>query len=206
MSRVNLLPPDIRKGQQQRKVTSMVVLAGLAVVALILGFYVLQIGRLGTVRADIESQDRTNADLQRKIDDLQEFADLQDLAQQKEALLAAAYRNEVAFSGMLMDLSRITPSDSYLESFSAQIQGIDPNAEPVDIPLIGTIQVSGQAIGYDTIATWLTRLEQIRGWVNPWIPSVSAVEGVPDGQSFSASVDLTDDVLTERGRGVGDGG
>lgn len=184
----------------------MVVLAGLAIVALILGFYVLQIGRLGTVRADIEDQDRTNADLQSQIDDLKEFEDLQNLAQQQEALLAAAYRNEVAFSGMLMDLSRITPSDSYLESFAAQIEGIDLNAEPVDTPLIGTIQLSGKAIGYDTIATWLTRLEQIRGWVNPWIPAVSAVEGVPDAQSFSASVDLTSDVLTERGRGVSAGG
>jgi type IV pilus assembly protein PilN len=205
-SRVNLLPPDIRQGQRTRRTATLVLLLGVVVVGLILGFWVLQGLRLSGVNDDIAAQEQTNASIRSDIASLQKYADLQAEAQKQQALLATAYKDEVAFSGLLMDLSVITPSDSFLTSLSVQVTGIDPAAPPTETPLVGSIQLAGEAIGYDTIATWLTHLEQVRGWVNPWIPSVSKVEGIPDDQSFTASVDLTTDAMTERGRGVTEGG
>jgi Tfp pilus assembly protein PilN len=203
VSQVNLLPPDILRGQQQRRTAALIALGGALVLALILGFYLLQVGRLSSVNSDIEALEATNADISAEIAELQRFADLQAQAQQQEALLASAYRDEVSFSGMLMDLSRVTPSDSYVSSFNATISGSDAASEA---GLIGTLQIAGEAIGYDTVATWLTRLEQVRGWVNPWVPSVAESDPTIDSQTFSASVDLTADVLTERGKGVVDAG
>ena len=40
----------------------------------------------------------------------------------------------------------------------------------------------------------------MKGWVNPWMSTVSKNEEV-NGYDYSVSVDLTDEVVTERGRG-----
>jgi hypothetical protein len=68
---------------------------------------------------------------------------------------------------------------------------------------VGTVTIGGQTIGIDTVALWITRLEEIAGWVNPWIPTVNTIEPSRDVRDFSASVDLTSDALTPRGRAAG---
>ena len=74
-------------------------------------------------------------------------------------------------------------------------------------PLIGTMQMDGEAIGVDSLSVWLTRLEMVQGWVNPWMPTITADSAVPNTFTFSTSVDLTQDVETARGQGqVSDGG
>jgi Tfp pilus assembly protein PilN len=201
---VNLLPPEIRQTQQTRRTSLMVLLAGAVLLALVLAFYLLQVQRLSSVNGDIEAQQATNAGLQSDIAELQKYEDLQNEAQQKEELLAIAYANEVAFSGLMMDLSRITPSDSYLDSISVTIQppaaadGTTTTPTPV---FVGSLSLSGQTIGVDTISTWLTRLEQIKGWVNPWFSSVSREGPTSNIYTFSGTVDLTDEVRTARGAG-----
>ena len=74
-------------------------------------------------------------------------------------------------------------------------------------PLIGTMTMGGEAIGFDSLSTWLTRLEMVQGWVNPWMPTITADSAVPNAFTFPTSVDLTQDVETARGQGqVSDGG
>lgn len=203
MSQVNLLPPEVLRGLRQKRAAGLIALGGALVIALILGFYFLQVGRLGSVDDEISALEQTNGQISGEIADLQKYADLQTQAQEQEALLASAYKDEVSFSGMLMDLSRVVPTDSYVSSFGATVEGVSATDT---VGIIGGMQISGEAIGYDTVAMWLTRLEQVRGWVNPWVPSVSEAEAAIDSQTFSATVDLTTDVLTERGRGTVDAG
>jgi hypothetical protein len=64
--------------------------------------------------------------------------------------------------------------------------------------LIGSIQFQGTASDHPTVARWLTRLEQVNGWVNPWISTSSKLsdEGTSTADSkvqFSGTVDLTVD-------------
>ena len=204
MSQVNLLPPDILQGQRYRRLTLTVLAAGALILALIIIFFLLQVGRLGSVNGDIEAKQKTNAQLQSQIDSLQKYDDLQVQAQQAQSQLDAAYAGEVSFSGMLMDLSRVIPSDAYLDTFTATITG--PPASTTEgttttTPLIGTMTTGGQAIGFDSLSIWLTRLELVQGWVNPWMPTITANPTVPNAFTFTTSVDLTQDVETPRGRG-----
>ncbi|HVD68304.1 MAG TPA: hypothetical protein VNF25_06395, partial [Actinomycetota bacterium] len=140
MSQVNLLPPDILQGQRYRRLTLTVLAAGALILALIIIFFLLQVGRLGSVNGDIEAKQQTNAQLQSQIDSLQKYDDLQVQAQQAQSQLDAAYAGEVSFSGMLMDLSRVIPSDAYLSTFSATITGPPPatGGTTTTTPLIGT--------------------------------------------------------------------
>lgn len=198
MSQVNLLPPEIRQGQRVRKVTIGVLLAGAVLGLAVFGFFILQSQRLAGVEDDIQAQDDANAQIQAQINDLQEFEDLQVEAQRKQALVSEAYAGEVSFSGILQDLSDITPDTSYLTSFSVALEA---GPEETETTFVGTIQIGAIASNVQTLSSWLTGVEQIEGWVNPWIPSYSTDDA--DDVTFSIGVDLTDQAWTQRGGGGG---
>jgi Tfp pilus assembly protein PilN len=200
VSQVNLLPPDILAAQRQRRLAGVVALAGIGVIALIVAFYLVQVNSLGGVRDDIERAEQNNAGLQREIDSLQEFEALRAQAQQKQELQDEVFANEISFSGLLMDVSRVIPSDAALTSFTAAAQEPTPTTGGSTL-LVGRIDVAGIALDYDTIASWLMRLERIRGWVNPWVTSISDPAAGPI--TYSSGVDLTTAVVTERGRQAG---
>jgi Tfp pilus assembly protein PilN len=200
MSQVNLLPPDILAAQRQRRLAGVVALAGIGVIALIVMFYLVQVNSLGGVRDDIERAEGNNAGLQQEIDNLQEFEALRAQAQQKQQLLDQVFANEISFSGLLMDISRVIPSDAALTSFTAATQEPTPTTGGNTL-LTGRIDVAGIALNYDTIASWLIGLERVRGWVNPWVTSIADPATGPI--TYSSGVDLTTAVVTERGRQAG---
>ena len=87
MSQVNLLPSELRERQAIRRTTSLVVAAGLAVLALIGIFYLFQVQRLSEVQSDLEAQRSRNGQLEKQISSMQEFADLQAELASKETLV-----------------------------------------------------------------------------------------------------------------------
>lgn len=204
MSQVNLLPPEIRQRAQTRKLTLMVIGAGVLVLVLIGFFFVLQSTRLSRVNEEIAQQETKNTQITAQIAGLQEFATLQTEAQAKQALLQAAFANEVSFSSILLDLSRVIPSDAYLTTFSAQVAppatDLAVPAVVTQTPLIGTMTAAGEAQGTDSLASWITRLESVKGWVNPWISTFTETGSRTDRFTFNSGTDLTSDVLTDRAR------
>lgn len=198
MSQVNLLPPDILQRQNTRRLTTSVIVAGLVVLGLILAFYLLQVNRLSGVESDIQAQEQTNRSIERDIQELQPFEDLQIQADQAVELLRSAYRGEMSFSQALMDVSRITPSDSYLQDLQVTVD--DPSVNG-DVTFIGTLAFQAEAVGIDTVALWISRVEEIEGWVNPWIASVDTIDPVTDIRGFPLNADITSEALTARGRG-----
>lgn len=204
-SQVNLLPPEVLQGQRYRRLTLMVVVAGAVVLALVLAFYLLQAQRLSSVNNQIEAQQVTNNQIQQEITALQKYQDLKTEAEAKQALLNAAYANEVAFSGLLMDLSRVTPSASYLDTLAITITppatAGSTTTTTTGTSFVGSMTFGGQAIGFDTIRAWLVGLEQVQGWANPWMSTLNK-QDTNGAIAFSGSVDLTQDVRTPRGSGV----
>lgn len=198
MSQVNLLPPEILQRQGTRKLTTAIIVAGVVVLGLIIAFYLLQVNRLGGVEEDIRLQEQTNAAIERDIADLQQYEDLQVEADRSVELLRNAYAGEMSFSQALMDLSRITPSDSYLQNLALGLE--DPTVDG-DVTFIGTIAFNAQAIGIDTVALWISRVEEIEGWVNPWIASVTTEDQARDIRNFPVNADITNEALTARGSG-----
>jgi len=200
MSQVNLLPPEILAAQRQRRLAGVVALAGVGVIGLIFVFYVLQLGKVSGIRSDIDQQKQTNQGLQTEIQKLREFEALRARAQAKQKLLDDVFANEISFSGLLMDISRVIPSTAALTSMNVTSQEPTPTTGGSTL-LTGRIDISGLALDYDTVASWLTRLERVRGWVNPWVTSIADPEAGPI--TYSSGVDLTTAALTERGRRAG---
>jgi Tfp pilus assembly protein PilN len=206
VSQVNLLPPEILAAHRQRRMAGVVALAGVGVIGLILVFYVIQLSALSGVRSDIEDAEQNNAGLRQDIEALREFEELRARAQAKQELLDDVFANEISFSGLLMDISRVIPSDAALTSLNAVSQEPTTTTGGTTL-LMGRIDVAGLALDYDTIASWLRRLERVRGWVNPWVTSIADPATGPI--TYTSGVDLTGAVATERGRqagGVSDAG
>jgi Tfp pilus assembly protein PilN len=206
VSQVNLLPPELRQRQALRRTTSVVVVIGIGLLALVGFFYFLQTQRLGGVQDDLAAQNDRNAQLQTQIGELQPFADLQAELAAKEALVQTLFLNEVSWSGALLDVSRVIPDASYLTNMNGQVAAVatapaTPGTE--ETTLIGTMSFQGVAGGTDTIATWLTRLEQIRGWVNPWVTTASEDAPFSGVYTFSSGLDLALTAATDRGQGGG---
>jgi Tfp pilus assembly protein PilN len=209
VSQVNLLPPELRERQAIRRTTSLVVAAGLAALALIGIFYFFQVQRLSQVQSDLEAQQSGNAQLKSEIVSLQEFAALQAELASKEALVAQIFVNEVSWSSALLDVSRVIPDTSYLTNLTGQITATiagevvtEPTGGTPETTLVGNMTFAGVANQTETIATWITRLEQVQGWVNAWVNS--AQEDAPGSRiyTFSNGLDLTQEAVTERGQGV----
>jgi hypothetical protein len=102
---------------------------------------------------------------------------------------------------MLMDLSRTIPSDAYLDSFNAALAVPVAGAVPTTTTtFVGSFTASGAADGFESLASWLTRLESVKGWVNPWMSSATETGANTGLYQFSSGVDLSEDALTPRGR------
>jgi Tfp pilus assembly protein PilN len=209
VSEVNLLPPELRERQAIRRTTSLVVAAGLAALALIGIFYFVQVQRLSKVQSDLESQQSTNARLVSQIASLQEFSALQAELAAKQELMSVIFVNEVSWSSALLDVSRVIPDASYLTNLTGQIVPTvagevvaEPTGGTPQTTLVGDMTFAGVANQTETIATWITRLEEVQGWVNAWVDS--AQEDAPGSRiyTFSNGLDLTQEAVTERGRGV----
>ena len=207
MSQVNLLPPELRERQAIRRTTSLVAAVGLAVLALIGIFYVFQVQRLSQAQSDLEAQQSRNARLESQIASLQEFADLQAELASKEALVSEIFVNEVSWSSALLDVSRVIPDASYLTNLTGQITptvagevATEPTGGTPESTLIGNMTFAGVANQTETIATWITRLEEVQGWVNAWVNS--AQEDAPFSRiyTFSNGLDLTKEAATARGQ------
>jgi len=209
VSLVNLLPPELRERQAIRRTTSLVVAAGLAALTLIGMFYFFQVQRLSQVQSDLEAQQSTNARLVKQIASLREFAALQAELAAKEALIDLIFVNEVSWSSALLDVSRVIPDASYLTNMTGQIVATvagevvaEPTGGTPETTLVGNMTFAGVANQTETIATWITRLEEVQGWVNAWVNS--AQEDSPGSRiyTFSNGLDLTQEAVTERGQGV----
>ena len=200
MSRVNLLPTDIKQGQEIRRRTLLVLMGAAVVIGVIIFFWVLQGMRLSSVNEDIDAQNRTNNALEQEIADLQKYEDLQVEAQQQEQLLASAYANEVSYSSMLLDVSKVIPPDTYLTSFASNLDTTAaPSSDPATPAFVGTMTFAGSTLHFSSLSTWLNRLEGVDGWANPWTSNISQESSVAGAFTFDTSVDLTQDALTERG-------
>jgi Tfp pilus assembly protein PilN len=201
--KINLLPPEILERQRARRRTFAVVAFGLVLLLVMGGFYVLQLLRLSDLEDRLAAQRTTNAQLQAQIAELQEVAALQQQLSDSRALLADLLSNQVYWSSILRDVSLVIPGEAWLAGLTGAVAGAEAGetTELTVAPgLVGTISFTGFAFDHRDVALWLSRLEDVRGFINPWLASSSkTLVGTSEVVTFESSVDLSEQVLARRG-------
>lgn len=204
MTQVNLLPPEILQRQRTKRLTMLVIAGGCGALLLIFLFYLLQVNNLSNVNGEIDAQEAKNAKLASLVADLQQYADLQKEAVAKQVTLTTAMAYEASFSGMLLDLSRIMPADAYLTSLTITItppaSTTTTTTGTAPTPLVGQITFSGTGLGANSVVEMINGLESVRGWVNPFVTTVTREQAGSQVGTFDGSTDLTDAVLTKQGK------
>ncbi len=205
--RINLLPSEIRERQRQRRRTVAAGVVGLLVVAAVGGFFFLQQVRLSSVEDELEQQQAENAQLQQDINELQRFADLEAELLATRGLLDELLQNQVLWSGVLRDISLVIPGTAWLTALQGTVtaepvatEGALPETPEGEAGLVGQITFTGNAFDHRTVALWLARLEDVSGFVNPWLSSSQKTEiGTTEVVEFGSSVDLSEDAITPPG-------
>ena len=198
--RINLLPPEIKERQRARQRVVVVFLVGLIVLGALGLFYFLQIVRLGQVERDLADQQATNGALQQDIGELRQFDELEQEVQTNVTLLTDLLQDEVLWSGALRDISLVIPGTTWLTNLTgtstAAVEG-EAGASGTPTGLAGQITLGGMAFDHRSVALWLTRLEDVSGFANPWLSSsTKTLIGEREVVQFASSVDLSADVLS----------
>jgi Tfp pilus assembly protein PilN len=230
--RINLLPPELYERQRVRRQTGVVIVLGVLLLAALGAFWFLQVLRENAVKEDIAAQEAENARLQQEINELQEIGQLQAEIDGTRQLLNTLLADRVLWSGVLRDISLVIPGQVWLNGLTGQV-GTPPatggtttttTAAPTTTTtttttgtttgqaapgpaLVGQISFNGYSFTHPDVALWLSRLEDVRGFVNPWLQtSTDTIIGSQTVEQFTSSVDLSEQALARRGGGGGGGG
>jgi Tfp pilus assembly protein PilN len=196
MRQINLLPSDIAERRRARQMTLLLAAGLLGLVALLVLVFVLQAARLSGARGELEAQERANSRLERQVNQLQGFAQLQATLRTKEQLLGQLTVNEVRWSLLLNNISLVIPSDVWLTNFSGSVQAAATAPGAATGP-VGTIQVSGQTFTHLDVARWLSRLAGVDEFLFPYLSlsSKSASDTLQTLVDFNSTVQLDQDAL-----------
>lgn len=197
MRQINLLPREIAERRRARQVTIFLGIAAMALVAILGLVFLIQTARLAGERSRLEATERQTTVLQRRVAQLQNFADLEQTLRTKEDLLGRLTTDEVRWSVLLADISLVIPSEVWLTNFSGSVQppAAGPTA-PGPTLAIGTIQASGMGFSHLDVAKWLTRLAEVREFVFPYLSlTAKSDQGGQVLVQFNSSVQLSDAAL-----------
>jgi Tfp pilus assembly protein PilN len=194
--RVNLLPPELRERQRLRRRVGAVTALGVILLAGIGALYFLQQLQVNDLRRDLQAQEAENNRLRAEI------AQLQELLQATQQLLDTLLANEVRWSGVLRDISLVIPGETWLTTLNGQLTEAaegQPAAPEGVSGLIGQISFNGFGLSHRAVALWLTRLEDVEGFANPWITVSQKTQiGQQDVVQFSSTTDLSAEILGPR--------
>lgn len=208
MRRIDLLPTTYAEKRRERRNIGLVMLAGLAVLALLLFYWVVLGTRVNHKKTELRAIEASNAQLETQIARLQEFQALADELAAKQAALVQVTALDVDWSALLTEVALVTPSDVWLTQLSGSrlgSEGETPAGTETALVRInknaptGRITFSGRALDMPDVATWLMRLQDVRGATAIYLSN--AIEEKLENQeviTFENTVELTQKVLSKR--------
>ncbi|HVL81328.1 MAG TPA: hypothetical protein VM840_07045 [Actinomycetota bacterium] len=200
MARINLLPPEIRARQRQRRLLTIVGGVGAAILVFLAVIYFIQRGTIGDEQQRLEQLQAQRGQLETEVAALQQFGDLQQTVEQRRSTLAVALTNDIAWSRYLNDLSLIMPDNSWLVNMSL---ASSPGQAPTGEQSFGTVTFSGFVFDFPGLAGWLTRVGQLDGLAFLYLTNGTRTEiGTNDVVSFASNAYVTAPLLSQRCQGA----
>lgn len=193
MSRVNLLPAEVKKQRANLRLARRIRFFGVCAVLLLGGLYGLRTFEVMGLKRDLADVQAERASVQAQIDSLAEVAQTQAAVEAARQLVAGLTTGEIAWSEQMLHVATTVPSEFTLSSLNGTSSG-DPS-----MVLIGSLTFSASTKGFAPVQSWIDRLQTQEGWTNGWVGSA---QGLPD-TVVNGSVDLTQEALSPRGGGSG---
>jgi hypothetical protein len=202
--RVNLLPREDRAAKAARRTTNLTVL-GVALFALLLGgLYLMKLNEIAQAEADQETVQADVSRLQAEVASLEQFRQLADELEARNALLASAMGREISFARVMNDMSLAFPANSSLRSMT--LAAADPalvaTADTVAFgETVATVSYEGYSVerfapGVETV---ILEFDKVRAFFNAFIGTAAVEEiGTTEVTGYQGTVGLDDAALTGR--------
>lgn len=189
MSRVNLLPPEVKKRRANLRLARRIRFFGICAVLLLGGLYGLRTFQVLALRSDLADVQAEQASITAQIDALADVAQAQSAVDSSRQLISSLMRGEISWSEQMLHVATTVPPEFSLNTLSGSLSG-----DPSQI-LVGSLTFSASSSGFSPAQAWILRLQSQEGWTNGWVGSV---QGLPV-TTVAGSVDLMQQSLTPRG-------
>lgn len=191
--RLDLQPPEIARRRAARQQAALVG-AGVLVLIGALGYvWVRRTDQVDQIEAEAAAVEAEVAAVQAEIGALGTVQALEADLGNRQQLVQAALRNDVAWTKLIQEVATVMPDDTWISSLQA--------SAPVD-GSVGTFTVTGNGADHTSSARWLLRLDPLPGVETLWIPNSSRQRGADDldlgESSFSSSAVLAPAALSDR--------
>lgn len=210
MSRIDLLPPVYVRRRRERRDIALVIVAGLVVFALLVGWYVLLGIRVGNANAELADVQARNLALEQDIAKLQRFVELQNEVDTKRSSLQTVMAGDVDWPAVMTEIAMVIPGEVWLSTMTASA-GITEGATPVasetsPIPLsaqepFGRIAFNGNSLTMPGVAKWMIRLESVDEFFAVYLSRAVRSEGGGTGPpvvAFDSTLELGTEAASKR--------
>jgi Tfp pilus assembly protein PilN len=208
MRRVDLLPAIHEQRRLERRNFMFVVLAGLMVLVILIGWWVVlgfKINSAENVLADRQAQ---NLQLQQQIAELSQFADLESEVQNKKSSLQTVMAGDLDWPALMTEIAMVIPDDVWLGSLTASAgttagaTTVPTETNTIDIDPrepFGRILFEGHALSMRSVANWLIRQETVDEFLAVYLGA--ATDSEFGGQStfdFTNTIELGEKAVSGR--------
>jgi Tfp pilus assembly protein PilN len=209
MRRIELLPQAYFEQRRQRRVTAGVIIAGLLILTLLIGYWMTLGVGIANEQRRLAEVTASNEALQAQIDELQRFADMDAELKAKQAALATVMASDVDWPGVLTELAMVIPGEIWLTNMTAsagQTEGatqVGTETAPVRVTAeepFGRIQFQGKSVTMPGVANWLIRLRTSREFNALWLNSATEEE-IEEGTevvNFDSTLELGREAASNR--------
>lgn len=167
MPRVNLVPQEEQAREFRRQMYIFPVAGAVLVLAALGGTYYYYSSQVDNSQQEYANLQKTNASLGKQMQELQQYQDIQNQKQAKLNSVKTVYDQRVRWSRILDDISFVIPSDIWLSSLNASVNGTPvtaggttPKAGAGSTPSAPDITIEGYTdkAAMPSVATFLIRL------------------------------------------------
>lgn len=209
MRRVDLLPERYAAAKRERRAIGMVIVAGLVVVGLMLGWWFMLNTQANGVQGDIEDAQARNSALEAQIAELQPFADLEAQIVARRSALTTVMTGDINWPSLLTEIAMVIPGEVWLTSIAGSA-GATATASPVGTETaeiritnrtpVGRIAFQGNALTMPGVARWLIRQATANAFTAVWLNNATGaeIEGEIGEITFDSTLELGRQALSER--------
>lgn len=211
--RVNLMPEAVAAEARVHRAKMSLVAAVVASIAVVGGLYVMAYGSVNAAQDELDAAAAQSAVLNAELTKYADVPKVQAQLTSTRAQVAQALGADVRWSILLNNLSLTMPTGTSLVSFQGAIKNTvgaastgNPAADSqftsvLGHPGIGSINYSGEALGYPQVAAFLDAQAKQNSLMDSYVNSVAANTDSSTGGKgyvFKSQATVTDKALSHR--------
>ncbi len=210
MRRVELLPARYEARKRERRNVGAVVIAGLFVLLILLGYWFFVGTQINTEKNRLAAAQAENAALEVRIAELQRFAVLAADVQARRTALQTVFIGDVNWPSLLTEVAMVIPGEVWLTALNGSAAAADGGTavgtETAAIRISndvasGRIQFTGASLTLPGVAKWLISQAKVEAFSAVWLNSATTVETTPTQQgstTFDSTLELSAEALSQR--------